>query len=702
MAPKEKAIAKSLAKGASSTSLAPKPTSAALEPRPTAPGDPSSSSCGGPPLLAASQVAARPPRRRLNRRGTEEAAERALALNFPGWNAMTTDQKLVNGQTLRQRIIADKRLHKGAENGPTRLGANYWRGLREAYGDAGVSGDCHLVVQNPRDQVRDSLVEAITGATTGNCVSRSKAPLKQWLLVESRPNQRELVGLMKATTASRPSTSPTAAALVVALATYIAKHKLHVEYPSEWHFFRFFLDEALVCLLGNMKRERLSLEDFWTKHFTEASLLLDAEQVRKVLQASSSWSSVGAELRELSSTTLLGRKMFEGAVRLLASEEYGVALKDILRSLQDPKQAVTGERVEAAQAAMNKAATDAARGSHLLGRREIEVDFMQLRLKIIVASTHEECNVRLASCLKEMTIGKPKGLPALTFEEALAGEAGSLDRPKVDEAILTPFRAARAAATDLIMDVSTGSEASALLEARKAVYVALDSTFGVELATAKAISGEAGQALVEKLAMACMPSSSTVVTLPAATRQLAALAAGDLYRMTSRSAQASVNSLREIVASFTSGVMPHWHSAETEFVVEAKTRSLWFASWAAPVVEGGASEDAARQHRGPAALKANYEYVEKHFLEETEDVLGLHDVELLFLHSWTLDAEERATLRGWTDKLVSRVGGGTCGAAAGSGAPPQKRGRISRKATQGRAKDENAAEDVRKTMTFFA
>ena len=205
---------------------------------------------------------------------------------------MTTDQKLVNGQTLRQRIIADKRLHKGAENGPTRLGANYWRGLREAYGDAGVSGDCHLVVQNPRDQVRDSLVEAITGATTGNCVSRSKAPLKQWLLVGSRPNQRELVGLMKATTASRPSTSPTAAALVVALATYIAKHKLHVEYPSEWHFFRFVLDEALVCLLGNMKRGRLSLEDFWSKHFAEASLLLDAEQVQKVLQASSSWSSV--------------------------------------------------------------------------------------------------------------------------------------------------------------------------------------------------------------------------------------------------------------------------------------------------------------------------------------------------------------------------------------------------------------------------
>ena len=38
----------------------------------------------------------------------------------------------------------------------------------------------------------------------------------------------------------------------------------------------------------------------------------------------------------------------------------------------------------------------------------------------------------------------------------------------------------------------------------------------------------------------------------------------------------------------------------------------------------------------------------------------------------SLDAEERATLRGWADKLVSRVGGGTCGAAASPSATEAK------------------------------
>ena len=83
-------------------------------------------------------------------------------------------------------------------------------------------------------------------------------------------------------------------------------------------------------------------------------------------------------------------------------------------------------------------------------------------------------------------------------------------------------------------------------------------------------------------------------------------------------------------------------------------------------------------------------------------MLSLHDVELLFLHSWTLGAEARATVRGWADKFVSRVGGGTCVLIVGSGAPPQKRGRISRTATIGRAKDESAAEGVRVIMVCLA
>ena len=455
--------------------------------------------------------------------------------------------------------------------------------------------------------------------------------------------------------------------------------------------------------MGNFKRERLSLEDFWSKHQAEASTLLDAQSVQKVLQGSTSWASVGADLKVLTASSLLGRNMFEGAVRLLATEEFGVSLTAILSSLQNLAETVTLGRVEEMRSKLNTAAEEAARGSHLLGRREVEVDFMQLRLKVQVASTQEECHLRLAACIKEMAIAKTAGLPALSFEEALAAEAGSLQRPTFEEAVLTPFRAASTVATDLIMEVEAGSDASALLESKRAVYLALDSTFGVELAAAKAVSGEAGQALVEKLALSCMPSSAKVVTMVAATRELAALAAGNLYRMTSRSTQASVNTLREIVASFMSGVMPQWPQSESPFMEQAKKRSLWFAAWAPPDVDGVGPQDPVAGLRGPDAVKACYAFVQTSFAEGSDERLSLQDVELLFLHSWTLGVDERKALRGWTDKLVARVGGGTFGATAGSGAPPPKRARIgAKKVVASRSKDDAAADDARQTMDFFA
>ena len=63
---------------------------------------------------------------------------------------------------------------------------------------------------------------------------------------------------------------------------------------------------------GQLQERRLSSEDFWTNHKADASMFIDAQSVQAVLQASTRWASVGAELKELTASFLLGRKMFEG------------------------------------------------------------------------------------------------------------------------------------------------------------------------------------------------------------------------------------------------------------------------------------------------------------------------------------------------------------------------------------------------------
>jgi hypothetical protein len=54
---------------------------------------------------------------------------------------------------------------------------------------------------------------------------------------------------------------------------------------------------------------------------------------------------VGSQLRELTSTCLLGRKLFEGALRLLTAEEYRDVVDKELASLANAAEEVTTERI---------------------------------------------------------------------------------------------------------------------------------------------------------------------------------------------------------------------------------------------------------------------------------------------------------------------------------------------------------------------
>ena len=93
-----------------------------------------------------------------------------------------------------------------------------------------------MVVQNAGEAVRESLLMGITAPQTLNSSQRSRGPLKQWLQVEAKPNQRELVGLIKAVTVARPATSVAAASLVVALGSYIEKWTVQEEFLVEFLF----------------------------------------------------------------------------------------------------------------------------------------------------------------------------------------------------------------------------------------------------------------------------------------------------------------------------------------------------------------------------------------------------------------------------------------------------------------------------------
>ena len=318
---------------------------------------------------------------------------------------------------------------------------------------------------------------------------------------------------------------------------------------------------------------------------------------------------------------------------------------------------------------------------------------------IQVSSPEEEGQVRLAAKLKEMAIGRLHGLPALSFEEALAEDTMQTPRPKIQEAVLKPFRVARAAARELLLGVEAGSVAASLIEQRKQIYTAMDTTFVVEVATAKALAGIAGQRLLERLALGVMPSEWQERSLQQCALELTTLAGKSLFRMTSRSAQASVTGLREVIDTLMSGSAPSWPIADaSQLMLDVKQRSLWFASWAAPDL----AEDGKPSLRGRQAVHACAAWVKKRFDDGQLEALTLQGVELLHVHAWLLGAETAEALKQWAKQLVARVG--TLGACGSAGAPCKRTRQRAKATTESnkRTKEEANEEETQKAMAFFA
>ena len=142
--------------------------------------------------------------------------DRAISVKDLGWGNMSTDGRGVGGMALRQRILADKRSLHDKTKSPQPLGGRAQARLAFGVRRRRKGGHSQLVVQNAGEVVRESLIMAITASQTLNSSQRSRGPLQQWLLVEAKPNQRELAGLIKAGTVARPATSVATASLVVA------------------------------------------------------------------------------------------------------------------------------------------------------------------------------------------------------------------------------------------------------------------------------------------------------------------------------------------------------------------------------------------------------------------------------------------------------------------------------------------------------
>lgn len=156
-------------------------------------------------LLGQAEEASKPAkRRRLGRRSTDEAAARALAEHFASASQVDTDLVTVKGQTLRERIISDKRAAKASG---AKLGSSYWQNLKVEYklDQTSAASAEVLVVKDKAEAVHPELKAALEMARGANLTKNNISRLSSFLASAPAANQRELVGLLRCARDCRPS-----------------------------------------------------------------------------------------------------------------------------------------------------------------------------------------------------------------------------------------------------------------------------------------------------------------------------------------------------------------------------------------------------------------------------------------------------------------------------------------------------------------
>eukprot|EP00974_Lingulodinium_polyedra_P087166 8450871-Lingulodinium_polyedra.AAC.3 len=320
-------------KRAGSTPRAPVPRPAST-PASTSPG-PSGSSNGGQPSAAtlidqAHHKDTSTPRKRrvLRKRSTEEIVQKALLDNFKGWSHHDIDVHQVDGKSLRCRLADDKRAQ--LSGAPVVMGASYYKNLKELYSNAG-SPEKRLQVKDNSLEVNPRLQKALVAYRSANS---NKALLTEYLATAKGINQKELVGLFRCACALKPSVSTRSLHLALDLMRFAQRLKLSTLFAEEVNIMRHLFDDTLLAAFALLKKEQVSVATFWNLYSDICPLVLNVDDVQRLVSCKTKWTDVKEELLRVTGATKVGMRMFGFAAQLVLAQTVSDKIDAELKKLE--------------------------------------------------------------------------------------------------------------------------------------------------------------------------------------------------------------------------------------------------------------------------------------------------------------------------------------------------------------------------------
>lgn len=166
---------------------------------------------------------------------------KAIADNCKGMSAQEIDSVTVNGLTLRQQVQKDKARNLETPGSIT-MGRRYYQALREAYATT-ENPRSLLQVANSHEVVNDTLFKAMLSCKR-NPVNRG--PMLNYLQIAEKPNQAELIGILRWCFDLQPSASAEQARGVLETMRFVKRLQLDAHYPNEVNLMKEKFNQGLL------------------------------------------------------------------------------------------------------------------------------------------------------------------------------------------------------------------------------------------------------------------------------------------------------------------------------------------------------------------------------------------------------------------------------------------------------------------------
>jgi menaquinone-dependent protoporphyrinogen IX oxidase len=250
--------------------------------------------------------------------------------NFKDYDKVTIDATIIEGKTLREKLIEDTQAHlESPRDHP--MGANYYKKLKELYKPS-ASPAFMLKVQDQRLAVNDQLMKAMVAA---KAAIPNRGPLVEYLATGPPPNQTELVGISKYAIALKPTITTTQLPVALDICKWMSKHGLLQKYPAEMELMLPWIDAVLVQAYIQVKKSALRLQTFIELHRSTLTLILDMALVDKLVAAKGSWLDVSEALNKVVASSKLGHKMFSFACEHVLAAEVKAIIDLQIAALQE-------------------------------------------------------------------------------------------------------------------------------------------------------------------------------------------------------------------------------------------------------------------------------------------------------------------------------------------------------------------------------